>query len=363
MAVARVSGIGIAGVYAGVPTGIVENSSMTDLATPAELQKVIKGVGVERRRVAPEGLCTSDLAHAAAIELMADLGWAREDIDLLVFVSQSGDYVLPATACLLQNRLGLPKSCAAFDLGLGCSGYVYGLWVTSQLLGSLGGKKALLLVGDTSTWSLAPNDRAVQFLFGDAATATAIERRPDAPDMTFVLGTDGGGGDHLIIPGGGKRSALTKASFDRQTGADGVTRGPMDLFMDGPQVFNFTLREVPALIAQTLVSANWTLDSVSKFVFHQANVYLIDYLAKRSKLPADRVVKALQNYGNTSSASIPLAIADKLGDQLAREDSNLLLAGFGVGWSWGGAAISLAKGTKARVIEVDAEHLKQAAAQ
>lgn len=354
MATARVAGVGIAGIYAGVPTESLENSSLTELASPADLAKIVKGIGVKRRRVAPAGLCTSDLAFASAKQILADLDWSADTIDLLIFISQTGDYPLPATACLLQSRLGLPKTCAAFDVGLGCSGYVYGLWMAGQLLTSLGGARALLLVGDTSTWNLAPADRAVRFLFGDAATATAIERRAEASDMTFVMGTDGTGEPHLIIPGGGARNRLDQSTLKRQPAADGTPRCEADLFMDGPQVFNFTLREVPGLISQTLAAAGWSKESVDRFVFHQANEYLIDYLAKRAKLPTERMVKALENYGNTSSASIPLAIADKLGTEFAERSTKLLLAGFGVGWSWAGAALTIDKGTIARVIEVNA---------
>ncbi len=351
MAVGRVSGVAVAGIYACVPAQVVDNASMTALASPAELQKVIKGIGIERRRVVSEGQCTSDLAQVAAEQLLADLGWPSESVNLIVFVSQTGDYRLPATACVLQERLGLSKGCAAFDLNLGCSGYVYGLWVASQLLNSLGGARALLLVGDTSTSLLAPEDRSVQFLFGDAATATALERRSDAGETTFVLGTDGSGASHLIVPGGGARNKLDNQSLSRQPGRDGHPRAAVNLFMDGPQVFNFTLREVPGLISALLAEAKWSMEQVDKFVFHQANGYLLDYLRKRTKIPAEQMVLALKDYGNTSSASIPLAIADRLAGDFAAGPTRLLLAGFGVGWSWAAAAITIAQGTPTRVIE------------
>jgi 3-oxoacyl-[acyl-carrier-protein] synthase-3 len=352
MAVGRVDGIVLAGIYAGVPGQIVENASLTDLASAADLQKVIKNIGIERRRVAPIGQCTSDLAYAAARQLLADLGWAPDTIGLLIFVSQTGDHPLPATACLLQERLGLPKSCAAFDINLGCSGYVYGLWIASQLMKSLGGTRALLLVGDTITHTTAPNDKSVRFLFGDAATASALENRPGAPAMTFVLGTDGTGAPHLIIPAGGAGNR-TDAGSQKPGAANESGRSPANLFMDGPQVFNFTLREVPALLSETLDAAGWSQESVDHFVLHQANGYLLDYLAKRTKLPKDRMVVALQDFGNTSSASIPLAISAKLGEALRDRPARLLLAGFGVGWSWGGAAIETSAGLLSKIIDVE----------
>jgi 3-oxoacyl-[acyl-carrier-protein] synthase-3 len=292
------------------------------------------------------------LAQASADYLLKDLAWPRDSIDLLIFISQTPDYPFPATACVLQEKLGLRKTCAAFDINLGCSGYVYGLWIASQLLSSLGGSRALLLVGDVGTPNLAPEDRSVQFIFGDAAAVTALERRPDAPDMTFVLGTDGTGASHLIIPGGGGRNKLNGTSFSREPGRDGVPRAVDELFMDGPQVFNFTIREVPGLLAQTLDAASWSFASVDKFVFHQANGYLLNYLRKRIEIPADRMVVALKEYGNTSSASIPLAIADKLENDFEQNSVRLLLAGFGVGWSWAGATVVVSKGTPTRVIQI-----------
>ncbi|MBS0524218.1 MAG: ketoacyl-ACP synthase III [Proteobacteria bacterium] len=360
MAIARVSGINVAGIYGAVPTQVVENASMTSLAPPEELKKLVKSIGIERRHVVQEGQCTSDLAADAAQALLADLGWPADSIDLLIFVSQTGDYQLPATACLLQDRLGLPKSCASFDIGLGCSGYVYGLWVACNLLRSLAGSRALLLVGDTSTSILAPADRTVQFLFGDAASATAIERKADAEDMTFVLGTDGSGAKHLIVPGGAGRDRRGATADEQASRGDGG-RGPRDLFMDGPQVFNFTLREVPALVNSVIQEAGLNMESIDKFVFHQANEYLLDYLSRRAKLPADRMVKILRNYGNTSSASIPLAIADALGPDLEAGSVRTLLAGFGVGWSWGSAVVNLAEGTLTRVLEVAPGALTRAA--
>jgi len=273
---------------------------------------------------------------AAAERLMSDLSISPEDIDLVVFISQTPGYVLPATSCVIHERLGLPIACAAFDVNLGCSGYTYGVWMAGTLMAGSGARRALLLAGDTVSKICNPADRSVLPVFGDAGTATILESDPEAPEMAFAAGTDGRGAERLIVPAGGFR----KRSPD-EAEAEAV-RTEADLYMDGNEIFAFTIREVPRLIEQVHAESGWTIDDVDHYVFHQANDFMLDHLRRRMKVPAEKFVRGLRLYGNTSSASIPLAMTTELRAQLTSEPKNLVLAGFGVGFSW--AAIGLTCG-------------------
>jgi 3-oxoacyl-[acyl-carrier-protein] synthase-3 len=285
-------------------------------------------------------MCASDLCFAAAERLLSQLEWDRSSIDHLVVVTQYPDYLLPATSCLLHGRLGLSKSCACLDINLGCSGYIYGLSVASALLSTVSAGRCLLLVGDTPSKTASPQDKSVSMLFGDAGTATALESSPAAPPMYFQLGTDGSGYRHLILPAGGFRHPSTQLTKVRTERESGNWRSEEDLFMDGPEIFAFTLREVPPLIRTTLEATGWPVESVDAFIFHQANRFMIQHLQKKLKLPAEKVPIALGEYGNTSSASIPLAINAALRDTVSFGEQQLIMAGFGVGLSWGSAAVT-----------------------
>ena len=343
-------GIRIAGISAAVPKEMSTASDLAGMFGEAEAQKIIKSTGVVTRHVT-KSLCTSDLCYAAADKLLAELRWERESIDCLIFVTQTPDYCIPATACVLQARLGLSKTCAAFDVNLGCSGYVYGLWLASRLLQD--GKRALLLVGDTSTRAMSPGDRAVVPLFGDAGSATAMECDSSlGGEICFSVGTDGTGYKNIIRPAGSFRTPSTQETRERIVRADGNTRSDEDSFMNGPEVFGFTLREVPPLIQSTLGLAHWSIEDVDAFVFHQANRFMLDHLGKKIGIPADKLVLALKDFGNTSSASIPLAIISHLRDRVSDSSLKLLLAGFGVGWSWAGCTVTLGPVVIPDIVEV-----------
>jgi 3-oxoacyl-[acyl-carrier-protein] synthase-3 len=339
MAISRVTGVRLAGVASAVPEEKHHVEELSAVFGEAEVKKISESTGVVERYIVPEGMCTSDLCYAAAEQLLADTGWERDSVDALIFVSQTPDYVLPATACTLQRRLKLSKRCAAFDVGLGCSGYVYGLWLSSALISGGSIRRVLLLVGDTSNKPLSRADRSVAMLFGDAGTASAVERAEGAPAITFVLGTDGGGRDNLIIPAGHFRTPSTTATATRTAREGNNQRSDEDLYMNGAEVFTFTLREVPALLKSLFAESGWEAEGTDAFVFHQANKFMLDYLVKRMKLPAHKVPIIISRYGNTSSASIPLAMTDALGPRLREQSMRLVLGGFGVGYSWGAATI------------------------
>jgi 3-oxoacyl-[acyl-carrier-protein] synthase III len=333
-------GASIKGIASAVPVTTEGIEELAKAFGDEEARKIVKSTGVTTRHVVKPGQCTSDLCFAATQKLLADLNWAKESVDALVFVSQTFDYTRPATSCCLQGRLGLPKSCAAFDIALGCSGYVYGLLAASNLVSS-GCGRVLLLVGETcSTANVSPFDRATVPLFGDAGTATALEA-DSSGKMHFQLGSDGMGYNFLIVPAGGSRMPRTPETAIRTKREDGTIRSDEDGYMNGPEIFGFTLREVPPLISGILNFSGWNSEQVDAFVMHQANRFMLDHLCKRMKLPPEKVPLSLEDYGNTSSASIPLTITHRLRQDLRTNKRKLVLAGFGIGLSWGAVALEL----------------------
>nr|WP_282189073.1 ketoacyl-ACP synthase III [Azospirillum sp. SYSU D00513] len=235
----------------------------------------------------------------------------------------------------MQRRLGLPTSCAAFDVPLGCSGYVYGLWMAGRLLGGSDARRALVLCGDNATRHLHPEDRATLPLFGDAGSATALEVDADAPPIPVVLGTDGAGAKHIFVKAGGKRDCLIPTGQPRSPEEEERLMLDSRLKLNGAEVFAFTLKAVPPLLRTTMEHAGVTMDELDHVVLHQANKFMLDHLRKRVQIPEDKFVVDMHHFGNTSSASIPLAICHQLSGPLAGRSSKLLMAGFGVGWSWG----------------------------
>lgn len=342
MASIRLHGVRVAGMASARPEAVRTIDDDAALFGAEEMAKTAKSIGVRQRHVAPPGMCTSDLCRAAADRLLEALGWERDTVEGLIFVSQSPDYELPSTACTLQARLGLTDRCAAFDVGLGCSGFVYGLWLGSQIVAGGGIRRLLLLTGDVSTRRQAPRDRSVIPLFGDAGTATAIEFDRTATSMQFELGTDGTGYGAIIIPASGFRQPRTAETKILRQDPDGIERAAEHIRINGPDVFNFTIKRVPPLVERVMAAAGLTRDEHDYFVFHQANAFMLQHLAKRLKLPADKFIVNMETVGNTSSASIPLALTMSLREPLAHGRTRLLLAGFGVGLSWG--AVSLEAG-------------------
>jgi 3-oxoacyl-[acyl-carrier-protein] synthase-3 len=278
----------------------------------------------------------------------------KDSIDILIFVSQTPDYLLPATACAVHGRLGLSPSCAAFDVNLGCSGYVYGLWLAASLL-QAGAKRALLLVGDTISRVVSPSDRSTALLFGDAGTATVLETSVGAPPIFFELGTDGSGAEHLTVPAGAFRRPSTTATGQRREREGGNVRSDEDLFMNGGEIFAFTMRTVPMLCKTLMQRAGWSMDDADAFVMHQANRFMLQHLAKLMRLPKEKVVMALEDFGNTSSASIPLALSVSLADRLRTSTTKLVMAGFGVGFSWAGATVEAGPMTMPELVRVGSE--------
>ncbi len=334
MALFEIPDVRIAGLSACVPKKTLSNHDYTWI-TEKERKQLIQMIGVETRHVAGPGQTTSDLCFQAAEQLLEKLGWERGEINLLVFVSQSRDYIIPSTSAILQDRLRLPKTCMAIDVNLGCSGYVYGLSVIGSLMKSTGMQKALLLVGDLSNVTSCYRDKSTFPLFGDAGTATALELRPGFAPMQFNLQTDGSGYEAIIIPDGGVRNLMSKKSFNIKKYGDGIYRSRLHIALNGIEVFNFSLREVVPNIKTTLKHFNRPLDEFSYLVFHQANRLINETIRKMLKVDPARVPYSLHDYGNTSCSSIPLTMVTQLSKELGEKPQKLLLSAFGIGLSWG----------------------------
>ena len=335
MTQSRVEGVAIRGIVSALPQGRLDHDTLAVRFGADHMAKVVASTGIGERRAVAGGQTAADLGLFAAARLSERLGWGTADIGLLLAVTQTADFGLPANALVLHRGLKLPKSCAAFDVNLGCSGFVYGLWQASVLMRSLSCRRALLVVGDTTSTLIDPDDQSVVPLFGDAVCALALEADESA-GFAVTLGSDGAGAAYLIQRQGGQRQPGDRRS----------------LFMDGTQVFAFTLREVEKDVRACLALADWSLEDVDHFVLHQANAMMLQHLARKLGVPDERLVIALEAVGNTSSASIPLAMTLGLHHILATEALRLLMSGFGVGWSWGSVAATVGPLTVCETVDV-----------
>lgn len=280
-------------------------------------------------------MTSSDLCFSAAEQLLEKLAWERSEIDCLIFVSQTPDYILPATACILQEKLGLGQHCVAFDISLGCSGWVYGLSVVSSMLSAGRFRKALLLVGDTVTKTKSSQDPATFPLFGDAGTATALEFDETASDICFDLNSDGGNADAIIIRDGGFRHPFSESSLVVEKKGDGGIRNNLQSYLDGASVFTFGISKPPKSIKGLLEKSGISVDDVSAFFVHQANKMMNEKIRKKCGIPSEKYPYILNDFGNTSSTSIPLSVV--LNSELLSTSGGgyAVGCGFGVGLSWG----------------------------
>ena len=340
MAFLEIKNVRIAGISSGVPANIAcnEKADFTDY----DAKDYIEATGVRERRIS-QTLTTSDLCYAAAEQLISDLHWDKSEIEALVFVSQTADYILPATACILQDRLHLSKECFAEDISLGCSGWVYGLSTVMSLLYQGEIKKALLLCGDAKQ-RVNKIEKTNASLFGVAGTATAVEYRPTiSSSFQFNFGTDGSGFDAVIIPDGGSRNGIDKEKSFTPYNYDGKMTNRLNSVMKGMDVFSFGISTVPKSIKKTAEHFGFNYLDADYFIFHQANKKMNEFIAKKLKLPVGKVPLWMDEFGNTSSASIPLTIVTRLKNQLSEEPKKIICCGFGVGLSWGTVAFSADK--------------------
>lgn len=303
--------------------------------------KIDQKTGIRDRHIAAQGECSSDLGVAAARKLFESGACLPGEIDYLLFCTQSPDYFLPTTACLIQDRLGIPTTAGALDFNLGCSGFVYGLGLAEGLISSGQAARVLLLTAETYSKFLHVEDRSARTIFGDAGAATLlVARETEAPSIgPFVYGTDGSGGPNLIVPTGGMRLPRTVESGVPFEDATGNVRSQENLFMNGAEIFNFTLDAVPESVEALLKKAGLALSDIDLFVFHQANKFMLEHLRKRLKIAPDRFQLTMGHCGNTVSSTIPIALKHAVLEGRLHSGALVMLVGFGVGYSWGAALV------------------------
>ena len=319
------------------PENALGNEALAQEWTSLSADQIFERTGIRERRVAAPDECASDLGVASAERLFESGPCNRESIDFLLFCTQSPDFFIPTTACLMHERLALPTSCGALDFNLGCSGYIYGLSLAKALIESGQAQKVLLVTADTYSKFIHPRDKSVRALFGDAGAATLVTgiEADESLIGPVVLGTDGQGAENFIVPTGGMRRA-TVPDAHVVADADGNCRTVNNLFMDGLEMFNFTIRVVPQTVRTLLSKAGKSMEEIDLFVFHQPNAVSLEHLRKKLGIPGEKFVVALEHYGNTVSASIPIALKNALTKGRLRSGNLVMLVGFGVGYSWGG---------------------------
>lgn len=313
-----------------LPEKVESNEQLSAEFPRWDLDLIYSKTGIARRHVAAPNECASDLGVKAAEKLFSTYDINPSSIDFLLLCTQTPDYPLPTTSCLMQERLRLRKSCGAIDFNLGCSGFVYGLALADGLIRSKTVRRVLLITAETYSKYIHSTDRSLRTIFGDGAAATLIEASDEPSLWAFQYGTDGSGADTLIVNSGGARAAEdAHQPRSRQ-------RWPSQLYMDGPAIINFTMASIPSLVDQILQSAECSKSDVDLFLFHQATRKVLESLQERLEIPPQRMPIRLENYGNTVSATLPILIDELRRDKTLRPELTNMLVGFGVGWSWAG---------------------------
>jgi 3-oxoacyl-[acyl-carrier-protein] synthase III len=336
MAFFSIQHIKISGISAAVPKNTVSNFDLEGF-TKDELEKLISTVGIENRRVAPQYMCASDLCITAAENLITELKWNKADIDVLFFVSQTPDYILPGSSMHIAERLSLQKSCITFDINQGCAGYVYGLSLITSFMSASKLSKGLLLVGDTITKLISKNDKSLSPIFSDCGTATALNYDALTPKIDFNISSEGKDFEAIIVQEGGAR---------KPNGSN------KNLAMKGLDVFNFSLKKVVPNVEELLNKSNQTINNIDYFVFHQANKLILEAISKKLNIEKNKVPSTLKNFGNTSGATIPLTIVSNLNKNGNIVNSKILLSGFGVGLSLASAIINFNEVICCEIIEL-----------
>lgn len=330
--------IGIKAIEYTLPENILTNEELAEIYGDWPSQKILEKTGIAQRHIAADNECASDLAERAAKKLFESRVITQEDIDFILLATQSPDYQLPTTACILQDKLGIPQTAGALDFNLGCSAYIYGLAMAKSLINTGISKNLLLLTAETYSKHIHPLDKSTRTIFGDGATATLVCNDGHAIG-DFDLGTDGSGKDVLIIPSGGEKLHRSLETA-KEKEDNGSIRSQDNLFMDGTEVFNFTIRVVPQSVKNILGKQNLELDDIDLFVFHQANKFMLDFLRKKIRIPEEKFYVNMQDIGNTVSATIPIALKRAEEEERLHKGDRVLITGFGVGFSWGSTILT-----------------------
>lgn len=311
-----------------LPSNKVSNEDIVSQFPEWDSDKIIQKIGVKNRNIASADQYTSDMATEAVNALCIEHRIDKLDIDYLIVCTQSPDYFLPTTACIVQNKVGLSTNCAAIDINQGCSGYIYGLSLAKGLIVSKIAKNVVLVTAEMYSKHIHEMDKGNRSIFGDAASATLISDEGMYRIGAFSLGSDGCGSENLIVKNGAMRNSKI---------LDNNEPNDNNLYMNGPEIFNFTAKAVPELISKTLEKNNESMESIDQFIFHQANTFMLEYLRKKINIAKNKFLIDMENYGNTVSSTIPIALKNRTDKSL--EDNKILLAGFGVGYSWGALVI------------------------
>ncbi|MDR1180529.1 MAG: ketoacyl-ACP synthase III [Bacteroidales bacterium] len=334
MAKWKIKNISLRGIAACVPQNKLQTEDIP-LFSQEEYQRFIANVGIKSRRVAEKCVCASDLCYAATQQLIAELEWNKNEIDALVFVSVTPDYRSPMTSCILQDKLGLSKSCFTLDIPLGCCGYLHGITVLSNLMTAGNIKKGLLLAGDTVYQTSSLEDKSRLPIFGDAGSASAFEYDENAEDIISYSCSDGSGYQAIIYPHSGFRHPVTPESFIMESFDNGIRRAPVHGLLDGIEVFSFAISKVPKLLNELLTDNNINKEvDIDYFLLHQANRMINEKIIRKTQIKSSKAPSNIEEYANTSCSSIPLLMVTRIREALQEKDLNLILSAFGVGLTW-----------------------------
>ncbi len=335
MAFWNIKNVSLRGVTGTVPDHPIKSADLP-IFTQEDADLFDRTVGIRNRYIAPEYICSSDLCQDAGERLLAALGWEKESVDVLLFVSVTGDYKTPPTSAILQNRMGLPNTTFVLDVPMGCCGCMYGITIAGNLLSSGTAKRALILVGDTGLRMGSMQDKSRVPLFGDSGTAMALEYDPSAEDIFVEMNTHGAGYQALMTPHGGYRHPITKESFENEDFGNGIIRAPKDALINGMDVFSFAISKPPISVKNMLDRFGLDKDKdIDYFLIHQANKLIVDRIVKKLKLDESKVPYNLQEFGNLGGASIPMLMSSALSDVLCERPLSLLCSSFGLGLTWG----------------------------
>lgn len=332
-------GASIRAISVHLPEKILDNAELVRQFGTWTEQKILAKTGITKRHVV-EGELVSDLATAAGERLFAEHGIDRSEVDFLLLCTECPDYFLPATACIVQDRLGLRRNVGAFDYNLGCSGFIYGLAVAKGLIVGGLARNVLLITSDTISRAVHPRDKSTRTIFGDAAAAVLIDGDDAGGIGEFSLGTDGSGASKLIIPAGAWAQPSSEETRAETTNRWGNTRTPENLYMDGPEILNFTLEVAPPCMDEILKKNGAALDDIKLVVLHQASITVLEKLRDELGIPEEKFVVDIGEYGNTVSCTIPIALRDAEADGRVKSGDRVLVMGFGVGLSWGGTVLT-----------------------
>lgn len=353
MAFWNIKNVSLRGVTGTVPNHPVKSAELP-IFNQEEADTFDKTVGILSRYIAPEDICASDLCQDAGERLLAALGWEKETVDVLLFVSVTGDYKTPPTSAILQERMGFPNATFVLDVPMGCCGCIYGITVAGNLLSAGTAKRALVLVGDTAMRMGSTKDKSRMPLFGDSGTAMALEFDPSAEDIVIEMNTLGSGYQALMTPHGGYRHPLTKESFEYEDFGNGIIRAPKDALINGMDVFSFAISKPPISVKNMMERLGLDKDKdIDFFLIHQANKLIVDRIAKKLKLDPAKTPYNLQEFGNLGGASIPMLMTTSIAEELQNRPLTLLCSSFGLGLTWGTMVI---KTSQIKVVSLSKLH-------